>query len=98
MSKQWEELKQVVALNNQGKLSEAIKLACTFELNNKVQLLGAVISVFELTPEFISKHINEAYKVINALHGIKFNDIRNAFRGALLIEIFNSITLKKGDV
>lgn len=97
MNQQWEELRQVVVLNNQGKLSEAVKLACTFELNGKVQLLSAVISIFELTPEFVSKHINEAYKVINALHKVEFKDIRDAFRAALLIEMFYSISLKKGD-
>ena len=98
MSDQWSELIHIVELNNQGKVSEAIKLACTFELDNKVQLLGAIVSIFELTAEFISRHINEAYKIINSLYGIEFKDIRDAFRGALLIDIFNSISLKKGDL
>lgn len=98
MSEEWKELKEIISLNNIGAHHSAINLAATFDLNDKPRLLAAVLSAYILTPEFVCKHINETYKIINAIHNVKFSGVRDSFRASYLVALFDDVTHKKGDL
>lgn len=89
--KEWEELVSVVTLSNKGEKSEAIKLAVSYDLNGKRQLLSAILNCFEITPVFISAHINETYKIITAADLVDLDGFRDSFRLGFIKSIFSEI-------